>query len=183
MDAKAKIFIVDDDESFLRETKALLEEGGYPCMTCSDSTKALSAIESFTPDCVILDINMPFLDGQDLLLLIRRRYPDLPVIVCTAIPNVDERYLLKSGASDILRKPFDHTVLFNTLDEAISKKDEVTPMVLRGFNLRENQNTVLRKTIVRALSHTNFNHTHSAALLGISRQCLLRYIKRLHIAC
>lgn len=179
---KARILIVDDDTEFLRETHALLSEQGYETLTCPESRKALSMIEERRPSCVLLDLRMPALDGQDLLLLIRRKHPDLPVIICTGISNVDERYLLKSGASDVLQKPFSYTTLFSTIEQATSQEDEMTPVVLKGFNLRDIRDSVLSKIIVKALARTNFNVTKAAGLLGVSRQCLLRYIKRLQIS-
>ena len=179
---KAKILLIDDDKNFLEETRQLLEEAGYEGRVCPDSRKGLEEVQQYSPDCIILDMNMPALDGQDLLLLLHRKYPELPVIMCSGLSNMDERYLLKSGAMEVLQKPFSHQHLFAAIEQAIDRKDEATPVVLKGFKLRDIRDMVLRKVIVKALTRTNFNITHSAGLLGISRQCLLRYIKRLQIS-
>ena len=63
MTTKRKIFILDDDEHFLADTKLLLEEAGYEVFTCSKSTQALRALRDFKPDCLILDIRMPLFDA------------------------------------------------------------------------------------------------------------------------
>lgn len=179
---KVKIMVVDDDVDFLEEIRLTLMEGGYEVVTCQNSSSALSTIYENKPRCLLLDVRMPALDGQDLLLLIRRKYPDLPVIICTGLTNIDTHYLLKSGASDVLHKPFSHSALVQAIEQVVSGEGESMPMMIQGFNLREIRDSVLRKVIVRALSRSNFNVTHTASLLGISRQCLLRYIKHLQIA-
>ncbi len=181
-DVKARILIIDDDESFLKETGELLKEANYESRGCPDPRQALSIIQEYKPDCVITDFCMPALDGQDLLLLMRKKFPGLPVIICSGMPEMDERHLLKAGATDVVQKPFSHSAFFAAIDQALSQKEEVTPVVIKGFNLREIRATVLRKVIIKALARTDFNITHSAALLGVSRQCLLRYIKQLRIA-
>lgn len=179
--SKIKIMIVDDDKSYLEEIESTLKEEGYETLVCQDSSRTLSTIQESRPRLVLLDVRMPALDGQDLLLLIRRKYPDLPVIICTGLTHIDSHYLLKSGASEVLLKPFSHTALLGAIEQAVSGEGESIPMVLHGFNLKEIRDSVLRKVIVRGLSRSNFNVTHTATLLGISRQCLLRYIKRLQI--
>ena len=179
---KGKIFLVDDDSDFLQETSELLSEVGYTTETCQDPHLALEGIKSFQPDCVLLDMRMPSLDGQDLLLLIRRRHPDLAVIICSGVGELDARYLLKCGATDVLQKPFLHTTLFDAIDQAVLQREELTPVVLKGYNLRQIRDTILRKVIIKALTRADFNITHTASLMGISRQCLLRYIKRLQIS-
>lgn len=180
-DIKARILMIDDDENFLHETQELLKEAGYETRGCGDPRQALSVIQEYKPDCIIVDFCMPGLDGQDLLLLMHRKFPDLPVIVCSGMPEMDHRHLLKAGATEVMQKPFSHNAFFSAIEQALSQKEEIMPVVVKGFNLREIRNTVLRKVIIKALSRTDFNITHSAALLGVSRQCLLRYIKQLRI--
>lgn len=179
--SKGKILLIDDDTGFLAETEGVLREAGYEAATCPSSREALAAVKNYQPDCLILDIKMPHLDGQDLLLFMKRRYPALPVIISTGVSSIDERYLFKSGAAEILKKPFSADVLFAAIDSTISQDDEETPLVLHGFNFREIHEEVTRKIIVKALSESNFNVSLAARLLHISRQCLLRYIKRLQI--
>lgn len=179
---KRKILVVDDDRSFLEEISGLLNDEGYEVNTCAESGKALSMVDSYKPHCVIMDYSMPALDGQDLLLLIQRKHAELPVIMCTGVIDINTSYLLKSGAREVLQKPFSDTALLNSIEQAVSEGGDSIPIQIKGFNLREIRDTVLRKVIVKALSRTNFNITHSASLLGISRQCLLRYIKRLQIS-
>src|SRR5262245_14562599 len=120
---KAKILMIDDDESFLHETGELLREMSYDMRGCNDPRQALGAIQEYKPDCVIVDFCMPGLDGQDLLLLMRRKFPDLPVIVCSGMPEMDQRHLLKSGATDVIQKPFSHSAFFAAIEQALSQKE------------------------------------------------------------
>lgn len=78
------IFVVDDEESirlFLREE---LTEDGYEVTTFPDGETVLATLESGRPDLVILDIRMPGIDGIKVLQRVKERYPDLPVVLCSA---------------------------------------------------------------------------------------------------
>ncbi|OGX06551.1 MAG: hypothetical protein A3G87_07380 [Omnitrophica bacterium RIFCSPLOWO2_12_FULL_50_11] len=124
---------------------------------------------------------MPGLDGEDVLHLIHSAYPEVPVIICSGYTDFKDSYFLQEGAQDILRKPFDHQVLFDTLNRVVTRKEEITQIAVKGYDLRNARETVIRKLIVKVLSKSGFNVTHAAKLLGVSRQCLLRYMKRFHI--
>ncbi len=115
---KAKVLIVDDDAVFLEEIQELLVEKAYQVRTCSDPTRVFLLIEEDRPDCIILDLAMPLLRGQDVLEILRCRYPYIPILICTGIPNVEQHSLIKAGAARIFMKPFETRDLFEAIDQA-----------------------------------------------------------------
>lgn len=110
--ASAKILIVDDDWDMLELCASILRLAGYVhIVTTPDPRGVLALFVEYNPDILILDINMPYLDGLQLLAMLQQVAPEgltLPVIVTTALPTPDQRYqALSIGAVDVLAKPFD----------------------------------------------------------------------------
>jgi putative two-component system response regulator len=107
----AKILIVDDDRSNVELLKDTLFLNGYTHIVgTTDPRGVLALLVEYTPDLVILDLNMPHLDGFELLHMIQRLVDDtdfLPVLIVTAEHSYDaRRQALTNGASDFLTKPF-----------------------------------------------------------------------------
>lgn len=95
---KDKILIVDDEEVILMLYKEELEEEGYDVTTTSDGYKLLEKIETEKPDLVVLDIKMAEYNGLDLLQDIRKKFYNIPVILCSAYSSFKGD--LKSIAAD-----------------------------------------------------------------------------------
>ncbi|MCC9643190.1 response regulator [Rhodopirellula sp. JC740] len=106
-----KIMIVDDEIANVLVVKKYLERAGYRNFeTTTDSSAAFRILESSMPDVLLLDINMPNVDGIQILERVRQdpRFKHLPVLILTA--NTDERIklvCLELGATDFLLKPVD----------------------------------------------------------------------------
>jgi FixJ family two-component response regulator len=121
------IAIVDDDESVCRALRRLVRSLTMDAETFSSGQQFLDLLEampSFHADCVILDIQMPGLNGLDVQhrLVMNRR--NIPVIFITAHDEVGIREkAVASGAMAFLRKPFDDALLIKTLNEALKKRD------------------------------------------------------------
>ena len=110
----SRILIIEDNPSNVDQLEQLLELNGYEHYTSlTDSRQAEGALESFDPDVILLDLHMPYVDGFEVLKMIRRSLSDgdfLPVIVLTADINPESRErALKLGAMDFLNKPYDFT--------------------------------------------------------------------------
>ena len=112
------ILIVDDDVKFLEEIHALLCEKNYTVITCSDPEQALMLVSYYTPDQIILDLAMPRVRGEDLMRILRKRYPHIPVTVCTGVPDANPLPLLEGGAVNVFQKPFSSEALFRALEQA-----------------------------------------------------------------
>jgi len=83
-EAMKKILLVDDEESIHLLYREELEEEGYEVHSALSGGEALERFEGIAPDLVILDINMPDMNGIEVLRKLKERRPELPVILSTA---------------------------------------------------------------------------------------------------
>ena len=118
MNNARKVLMVDDEEQFRATTKKLLNRRGFDTIMAGSGEEAIDKLKE-NPDVVILDIKMPGMDGHQALREIKKRSPDLPVIMLTghgAMPSA--RQALVEGAFDYLSKPCDMDVLSSKIEEA-----------------------------------------------------------------
>jgi FixJ family two-component response regulator len=120
------VAVVDDDESVCRALDRLLHSIGMNTRTFSSGSDFLDYIEaipSFHPDCVVLDLHMPGLDGLDVQERLIKSGIPVSIIFITAHDEAGARDLaLKGGAVAFLPKPFSDEVLIKALDEAIYRR-------------------------------------------------------------
>jgi DNA-binding response OmpR family regulator len=118
MGSTKKVLMVDDEEQFRATTKKLLSRRGFETILAGSGEEAIEKLKE-NPDVVILDIKMPGMDGHQTLKEIKKRSPDLPVIMLTghgAMPSAREA--LVEGAFDYLSKPCDIDILSSKIEEA-----------------------------------------------------------------
>ena len=102
-----RVLVVDDDPSVRDSLRRSLEFNGYEVSTADEGQQALNSLDELAPDAVILDVNMPGLDGLETCRRLRAAGHDLPVLMLTAREEVRDRVLgLDAGADDYLPKPF-----------------------------------------------------------------------------
>ena len=102
-----RVLVADDDPAVRESLRRSLTYNGYEVATADDGAQALSAISTHRPDAVILDVNMPRLDGLEACRRLRASGDDLPVLMLTARDEVQDRVMgLDAGADDYLPKPF-----------------------------------------------------------------------------
>jgi two-component system, NtrC family, response regulator HydG len=117
---KGRILLVDDNEAFLDSTKDVLEDEGYDIVTASSGDEAIKRVENQPFDLVLMDIKMPGLSGVEAFVEIKKRTPDIKVIMCTAyIVEALIKKALTEGAYAVLNKPFEMSLLFRTIDNAL----------------------------------------------------------------
>ena len=101
-----KILVVDDEREIVKLVKAYLEQAGFQVATASDGQEGLIVFRHEKPDLVVLDLNLPRIDGLDVCRTIRRE-SDTPVIMLTARVEEHDRLIgLELGADDYILKPF-----------------------------------------------------------------------------
>jgi DNA-binding response OmpR family regulator len=114
-----KILVIDDDASIRMLVADVLEVEGYEVSTAEDGFAGLRSIEAERPDCVVLDVMMPGLDGHQVLQRIRATDggPDLPVVMLTAAADDAQAWRAwTEGVDYFLAKPFDPDELLRYLD-------------------------------------------------------------------
>lgn len=123
--AKPRIAVVDDDESVCRAVKRLLRSFSMEAETFSSGQNFLDLVEampSFQPDCLILDVQMPGMNGLEVQQRLVKSGKTIPVIFITAHDELGVREkALAAGAVAFLRKPFDDELLIKTLREAVKR--------------------------------------------------------------
>ncbi len=113
-----RILVVDDDPTIRGLVRDVLDMEGYAVTTAQDGLAAICALEGDRPDCVILDVMMPGLDGHAVLEHIRSHHGGhLPVVMLTAASEDDAAWKAWSGGVDyFLTKPFEPVELLHFLD-------------------------------------------------------------------
>ena len=104
-----RVLVIDDDPDALESCKDALAQNGFAVTTCAESTQAIPTLKKNTYCAVLLDIRMPGIEGSDLLPLIKKICPDLPVVIVSAYCDPSKQnYYHSLGAFDVLSKPFSH---------------------------------------------------------------------------
>ena len=113
------ILLVEDEDELRHETVAFLQLYCNRVIQAKNGGEALTLIEEQRPDLVISDIRMPVMDGLELAACLKERWPDMPLIFCTAFTETG--YLLKAielGVSAFVRKPVDTDELLSAIAKA-----------------------------------------------------------------
>lgn len=106
--SEPKLLIAEDDPQIREALERIFTFEGYRVQTANDGAQALSEIDSFNPDVVILDVMMPFVDGLTVCQRIRSRGDRRPILMLTARQELSDRVAgLDAGADDYVSKPFE----------------------------------------------------------------------------
>ncbi len=135
----ASILIVEDNELNQEVAIGLLEDGGFDIHVASDGQEAVDMVAKNTYDIVLMDMQMPIMDGVTATIEIRKdaRFKDLPIVAMTAnAMQQDREKCAKAGMNDYVAKPIDHNELFRVLLKWIKPK----------------QNMALPETIARSVT-------------------------------
>ena len=119
---KPRIAVVDDDESVVKALARLLRSAGYAACTFGSAQEFLGSIATSLPQCLVLDVQMPGMNGFELQSRLKDLgHGQLPVIFITAHDTPQMRASARqSGTFALLLKPFEDTALLAAIDEAIN---------------------------------------------------------------
>ena len=121
----ARILIVDDSPEVRVALTATLEDAGHTVIEASDGREAVAQAAAIQPDAIVLDINMPDLDGIGALRAIRadRLTRDVPVVMLTAVADLDHiQTAIAAGAQDYILKPWDADTVIQRLWNAMESR-------------------------------------------------------------
>ncbi len=177
---KAKILIADDEIRVREILSRKLTDSGYHCLTAPDGNSALKVMKAEPVDLVLLDIMMPGKSGSEVLEEIKLRYPDIAVIMITAIADVQTAIsLMKMGAYDYIIKPVELNVLSLSLDRALEKRELI--MENRDYQLNleqrvEDQTKKIRQSFLNSTTSLayaleakdKYTHGHSERVTEIA---------------
>jgi two-component system copper resistance phosphate regulon response regulator CusR len=132
-----RILIAEDDEALARFVRQGLEGEHYAVDVLPDGEQARTAATQFEYDLVILDLNLPKLDGVSVLRYLRSKKPSLPVLVLTQRTRVEDRVqCLDTGADDYLAKPFSFSELSARIRALVRRSHLPSESVLIAADLK-----------------------------------------------
>ena len=152
---KMKILIIEDDESVKKELKELLNNAGYEALILEDYDNMLENILKIQPNLILLDINIPSMNGE-MLLKNLRKVSSIPVIMVTSrVGEIDEVLSMSYGADDYITKPYNPTILLLRIGAVLKRGEKnITDTVLyhdslidvkRGIVKKEQEEVILTK--------------------------------------
>ncbi len=117
------VVLVDDEEELLFTSSVLLRNHGIgPVVTIQDSRKLMAFLENNGASLVLLDLIMPNLTGQELLPEIQHKFPQIPVVIMTAVQELDTAVnCMKQGAFDYLVKPVEENRFISCIQHAMER--------------------------------------------------------------
>jgi diguanylate cyclase (GGDEF)-like protein len=119
---KGKVLVVDDAPDTLEIIQTLLHYEGYDVITALTGEEGVKKAEEEKPEVILMDINLPGIDGNEALKRIRQINPQQCVVMLTAFATVDNAIqALKEGASDFLKKPFENEHLIHIVNQTLEK--------------------------------------------------------------
>lgn len=157
-----KIMIIEDDTIISKELYELLVNAGYEALILKDFSNAKEEVLKSNIDLILLDINIPYQNGEQLLKEIRKE-SNIPVIMVTSRANeTDEILSISYGADDYITKPYSPTILllriqniFKRLDNSteVLKYKDLEVSISRGILSKENQILELTKNEMLIFQH------------------------------
>ena len=132
-----KILIVEDDKSLSLELKELLDNAGYQASILKDFKNAYEEITRDMPDLILMDINIPYFNGE-MILQNLRKVSNVPVVMVTSRnTEVDEVISYSYGADDYITKPYNPTILLLRIS-AILKRVRQADVIFKYHDLEIN---------------------------------------------
>ncbi|MCF6257924.1 MAG: sigma-54 dependent transcriptional regulator [Gammaproteobacteria bacterium] len=137
--SQAVILVVEDDADLRAALCDTLALAGYKAQTASDGLAAMEILQCQSIDMVITDIQMPGMDGHELLKKIKTQWPDIPVMLMTAYGSIQMAVeAMRDGAVDYLSKPFEAEVLAAMVNQYVGERDaDISNMIAEDPRSRE----------------------------------------------
>lgn len=158
-----KIMIVEDDEVIKDELSELLKNSSYLVASIKNFEKAKEEIFKYNPDLILLDINIPYLNGELLLKEIRKE-SSVPVIMVTSKSGeIDEALSITYGADDYITKPYNPTILLLRIQNIFKR-------------INQNNNALKYKDIIVDLNKSELKKDDKVLVLTKNEMIIFSYL-------
>ena len=132
----SRILLIEDDIPIRQELSELLRNAGYEAVYITDFTAPLPEILSAQADLILLDINLPGINGEQILREIRRSSETPVIMVTSRTSELDEVLSMSYGADDYITKPYNPTILLLRISAVLKRsRDTVTNTTYRGLTV------------------------------------------------
>jgi diguanylate cyclase (GGDEF)-like protein len=167
-EVKGKVLIVDDAPDTLDIIQKLLHYEGYDVVIASTGEEGVRKVEEEKPDVILMDINLPGMDGTEALRRIRIINPIQCVIMLTAFATVDNAIqALKEGATDFVKKPFENEHLIHIVNQCLGKYKTLKEKEKLEEEVRR---LSITDDLTGLYNHRHFFKTLEAELVRLKRQ-------------
>jgi chemosensory pili system protein ChpA (sensor histidine kinase/response regulator) len=127
VDRRTFALVVDDSITVRRVTQRLLERNGMRVLTAKDGVDAMQLMQEHVPDVILLDIEMPRMDGYEVAAAVRNdaKLKDVPIVMITS--RVGEKHRARAielGVDDYLGKPYQENQLLDAIEPLVTRRRE-----------------------------------------------------------
>lgn len=143
-----KILIIEDEESISNELKNLLDDNNYEAIILKNFNSPLEEILKINPNLILLDINIPYIDGKVLLKNLREK-SNIPVIMVTSkISLIDEALSITYGADDYIIKPYNPNILLLRIGAVLKRYTNSTDIFMyKDLTINISKGTIKKEDI------------------------------------
>ena len=164
MNGQRKVLVIDDEAMIRKTVRLACEKEGYAVQEAENGTEALTKVDSFRPDIILLDLMLPDISGFDVCRDIRRTGTKVPILILSAkTEEIDVVVGLEIGADDYIVKPFRPRELLARIAAHLRKsrqeedRESDGRMVFRDLVIDANERRVYRNDSEIQLTHTEFD--------------------------
>lgn len=159
-----RVLVVDDEENIRKVLRQILENADYEVIVAANGSQALELVTEGNIDLVLLDIMMPGKSGMEVLKELKTDYPDIAVIMVTAVGDVNIAIeAIRKGAYDYLNKPFDANVLVISVARGLERRRLILEERNYQLNLERTvaeQTQTLRQKVIELTALNNLFATY-----------------------
>lgn len=178
-----KILIIEDDEKLRKELEIFLNKNGYEAKILKKFDNVIEEILKGQFNLILLDINLPYLDGQYVCKEIRKE-SDIPIIIITSRNNeIDELISINYGADDFITKPFNTQILLARISSILKRLNKETKnqneINCSNFKLNLSKSTIEVKENEKELTKNELKILHLLVLNKnqiVSRDEIMTYL-------
>ena len=130
-----KIFIVEDDEKLKSELKLFLENSGYDVKVVTSFSNTINEIIESKSDLILLDINIPFLNGEMVCKELRKKITTPIIMITSKNTEIDELLSFNYGADDFIPKPFNTQILLARIERLLKKNNNTSEIIYNDLTV------------------------------------------------
>ena len=141
--SQGRVLIIDDEKNYLLILEALLSDIDYDVITLNDPEMVAAFLEESEVDVVITDMKMPKMSGKEVLQLVKKSWPNIPVLMMTAFGSIENAVeIMRQGAFDYISKPFANDELLLSVQNAMTLARTQQQYRILRESLEERYNTL-----------------------------------------